>query len=192
VPESVCSRVAGLGVRWLVSLSLVCVLSAPLRAEEPMPSEYEVKADWLLNCARFVDWPGRSFADGQSPFVIGVVGKDPFGKHLDKAFEGKVVKGRAFIVRRLSVDQDLRYCHILFVSTSERKRTRVLLARLKGAPVLTVGETDDFLDQGGMVQFVRKGETIRFTVNLEPAQPACVYLSANLLKVAVSVRGKYE
>jgi YfiR/HmsC-like len=157
-----------------------------------MPSEYEIKAVWLLNCARFVDWPGRSFADAQSPFVIGVVGKDPFGKHLDKAFEGKVVKGRTFIVKRLFVDQNLKDCHILFVSATERKRTRNLLARLKGVPVLTVGETDEFLDQGGMVQFVRKDETICVAVNLEPAQRASVYLIANLLKVAVSVRGKYE
>ena len=151
-----------------------------------------VKANWLLNCARFIEWPERAFSDMHSPFIIGVLGKDPFGKSLDKAFEGKVVKGRPFVVRRLSASQDLKACHILFVSPSERKRTRDLLAKLKGAPVLTVGETDEFLAQGGMMQFVRKEDTIRFAVNLEPAQSARLYLNANLLKVAVSVRGRYE
>jgi hypothetical protein len=165
----------------------------PLRAEDPLPSEYEVKALWLVNCARFVEWPERAFGSAaQSPFDVGVLGKDPFGEYLDKAFEGKVVKGRPFVLKRLSSDRELKSCHILFVAGSERKRTRGLLSKLRGAPVLTVGETDEFLDHGGMVQFVRKERTIRFAVNLEPAQGARVYLSANLLKVAVSVRGKYE
>jgi hypothetical protein len=163
-----------------------------MRAEEAAPSEYEVKALWLLNCARFVDWPEQAFADAQSPFVIGVLGKDPFGKHLKKTLEGRTVKGRSFVVKRVSTDQELKACQILFISTSERKRTRNLLAKLKGAPVLTVGEMDDFLDQGGMIQFVRKDDTIRFAVNLEFAKPAQLYMSAHLLRVATSVRGKYD
>ena len=184
--------VVRLGSRRLLTWSMACALVTPVGASDPGPSEYEVKAVWLLNCSRFVEWPEGAFLDAQSPFVVGVLGKDPFGKHLDKTFEGKVVKSRPFVVRRLSANQDLKACHILFVSTSERKRARDLLAKLKGAPVLTVGETDEFLDQGGMMKFVRKEDTIRFAVNLEPAHRARLRLSANFLKVAISVRGKYE
>lgn len=179
--------------RWLCIGALVSPLTTPLRAQDSISAEYEVKALWLANCARFVEWPERAFGTvAQSPFVVGVLGKDPFGKHLEKAFEGKVVKGHPVVLKRLSGDLDPKFCHILFVAGSERKRMPGLLSRLRGAPVLTVGETDNFLEQGGMVQFVRKQGAIRFAVNLEPAQDARLYVGANLLKVAVSVRGKYE
>jgi hypothetical protein len=161
-------------------------------AEEVGVTEYEVKAAWLLNFARFIDWPSDAFASPADPIVVGVVGKDPFGPHLERTFAGKNVKGRTLAIKRLAADQDLKGCHILFLSSSEKKRHREILEKLKNAPVLTVGEADELLDQGGVISFVRKEGTVRFAINLNAAQRAQLKASANLLKVALSVKGKYD
>ena len=84
----------------------------------------------------------------------------------------------------------MRACHLLFVSMSERRRSRDILEKIRGAPVLAVGESPDFLDQGGVINFLIKDESVRFDINLEPARIARLKLDANLLAVAASVRGK--
>ena len=155
-------------------------------------SEQEIKAAWLFNFARFVEWPTNSFATQTAPIVVGVVGKDPFGKELEKALVGRTIRGRPVLLKRGLAESDLANCHLLFISPSERRRLRDLPEKLRGAPVLTVGETDEFLDQGGIINFVIKENAVRFEINVRPAQRAGLKLDANLLKVAVSVRGRYE
>src|ERR1043166_1966592 len=138
---------------WLCALlaSVAGSGHAPLPAEEAPVSEYRVKAVWLLNFARFVEWPASAFPAAHSPFVVGLLGKDPFGKELEKALEGKMVKGRSFRIKRVSSDPEMRGCHILFVSGTERRRSRDFSEKLRGAAVLSVGEWDEFLDQGGVI-----------------------------------------
>ena len=182
---------------WLRVVALVTLMlvgAGPLcsRAQEASFSEYEVKAAWLLNFARFVNWPTNAFTSSASPIVVGVAGKDPFGRSLEEAFNGKTVKGRPLVVKRPATDLELRQCHILFVSVSERRRFRDISEKLRTQAVLTVGEADDFLDAGGIVNFVLKEKSIRFEINVQAAQTAGLKMEANLLKVAVSVRGKYE
>lgn len=162
-----------------------------LRGAEPQP-EYQVKAVWLLNFARFVEWPADRFSSTDAPFVVGIVGEDPFGPHLESTFAGKTIKGRSFVIKRLDAEDDLKSCHLAFFSNSERRRHRELCDRLRQAAVLTVGDAADFADNGGMIGFVRKDHTIRFHINLDAAQPAGLNFSAQLLKVALSVRGKYK
>ena len=181
------SRLSGL-------LTFACLWFFPhaWAAEEAPLTEYQVKAALLLNFVRYSDWPATAFANPGSPYVVGVAGRDPFGKDLEKAFERKTVKGRPVVLKRVSGEQEMRACHLLFVSSSERRRSRELLDRLAGAPVLTVGDFPDFLDYGGMINFLIKDGSVRFEINLGPARRARLKLDANLLKVAVSVRGKYE
>jgi len=162
------------------------------RAEDAPVSEYDVKAAWLLNFARFVNWPTNAFASPESPILVGIAGKDPFGRSLEKALTGKTVKGRSLVVKKPVTDEELRQCHILFVSISERRRFRDLCDKLRTQPILTVSEADDFLDEGGIVNFVLKEKSIRFEINVQAAQAAGLKMEANLLKVAASVRGKYE
>jgi hypothetical protein len=171
--------------------SLAAWLNGPLRAQEPL-SEHQVKAVWLLNFARFVEWPESAFAGPNDPIVVGVAGKDPFGAGLEKVFSGKTVKGRSFRIRQVSTDQEMRGCHLLFVVSSDRRKPRDWAEKLKRAPVLTVGETEEFLGDGGIINFVLKDSSVRFEINLKAAQAAGLRLDANLLKVAVSVRGKYD
>lgn len=162
------------------------------RSQPASPSEYEVKAALLLNFARLTDWPADAFASPTAPMVIGILGRDPFGKLLEKTFSGKTVDGRSIVVKRLTADPDLKLCHLLFVPASEKHRERALLDKLKEAPVLTVGEHDDFLDHGGAVQFLLKDNSVRFSVNLHPAKSTRLRIHASVLRLAVSVRGKYE
>ena len=184
----------GLWSRVLAMATVILIGAGPVgsRAQETTFSEYEVKAAWLLNFARFVNWPTNTFQSLESPIVVGVAGKDPFGRLLEKAFAGKTVKGRSLVVRHPTTDQELRQCHIVFVSNSERRRLREILEKLGNHAVLTVGESEDFLDQGGVVNFVLKEKSIRFEINVQAAKSAGLRMEANLLKIATSVRGKYE
>jgi len=183
---------AGPGLCFVLAL-LACegAWCAPAQSQSP-PSEYDVKAAMLLNFVRFTDWPTEAFASEQSPFVIGVVGKDPFGEVIDNTFSGKSVKGRSFVVKRLTADQNLKSCHVLFVPASEKRRQRELLDKLRGAPVLTVGETYDFRDHAGAVQFVLKDNSVGFNVNLNAAKAGKLHISSNVLRQAGGVWGKYE
>ncbi|HXG47493.1 MAG TPA: YfiR family protein [Methylomirabilota bacterium] len=174
-------------------LFLACALAGAqmVHGAEPLP-EYQVKAAWLLNFARFVEWPADRFTSAEAPFVVGIVGEDPFGLHLESTFAGKTVKGRSFLIKRLDAGADLTSCHLVFFSSSERRKHREMCDGLRQAAVLTVGDTADFADNGGMIGFVRKDNAIRFHINFDVAQPAGLSLSAQLLKVALSVRGRYK
>jgi hypothetical protein len=181
------------GRRWNGWLAfLFCLWLPAMPAADAPRSEYEVKAALLLNFVRFSDWPSTAFTARNSPYVIGVLGRDPFGNYLEKTFEGKTNRARSFVIRRLSDDQEIRNCHLLFISSSERRRLRDLREKLKGAAVLTVGEMDEFLDYGGVINIRLKNESVKFEINLKAAQAAQLKLDANLVGAADSVRGKYE
>lgn len=179
---------------WLVAACVCLVVAAGghSSAQKPPVSEAEVKATWLLNFARYVEWPADAFAGPDSPVVVGIVGKDPFGPALEKILADRVAKGRRFSLKRLAVEDDLHGCHIVFCSSSEKRRNAEVLKKVRPHPVLTVSESDEFLEQGGILQLVRKDDTIRFAVNLDAAGFARLKVSAKLVKFAVSVRGRYE
>jgi hypothetical protein len=169
----------------------LCATLVPGAGEAPF-SEYQVKSTWLLNFARFVEWPATAFPNAKAPFVVGILGRGPIGTDLEQVFAEKSVKGRAFEIRRLTPDSDVTGCHILFVTASEKRRFADTLAKIAGGPVLTVGETGEFLEQGGIVNFLLKDKTVRFEISLTAAQAAGLKLEVNLLKVAVAVQGKYD
>ncbi len=186
------ARPAGVSRRAWLRLALASLLASATRAPAAEAPEYRIKATWMVNFARFIDWPAASFADADAPIILGVLGKDPFGAELEATVKGVTVKGRSLVVRRFTADQDFSRCHILFISASERRRQRDCLQRLKQAPVLTVGENDDFLAHGGVVNFRLKEGAVRFDINVDAAQPAGLRISAQLLRVAASVNGRYE
>jgi hypothetical protein len=175
----------------LLAVVLACAASVG-RAQPPAPSEPEVKAAMLLNFARYTDWPSAAFASATNSLVIGIVGKDPFGVILDKTCSGKSINGRSIVVKRLSADQNLTQCHLLFVPASEKRRQRDMLGKLRESPVLTVGEDDDFLDRGGAVQLLLKDGSVRFSVNLYAVKAARLRINSSVLQFADSVRGKHE
>jgi hypothetical protein len=163
-------------------LAVLTALMAPATAatEEPAQRlEYRVKAAFLYNFARFVTWPADSPRTSEA-VVIGILGKDPFGALLDSTVLGKTVGGKPFKVRRIPWEGDITGCHLVFIAAS--------IAELSGSAVLTVGETDDFLDAGGMIGFVIEDEAVRIDMNLDAARKAGLEVSSQLLLVARTIR----
>jgi YfiR/HmsC-like len=153
------------------------------RAQAQEPNEYQVKAAFLYNFAKFVDWPAESFADSSAPLIIGVVGTDPFGRALDEAINGKSVSGRQLTVRRLKWGQNLRGCHVLFISSSERQRLPQIMQSLRGSSVLTVGDVEEFIQQGGIINFILEASKVRFEINSRVADQAGLKISSKLLQL---------
>jgi hypothetical protein len=152
------------------------------------PTEYQVKAAFLLNFARFVEWPADAFGGDGSPFVIGVLGNDPFGYALDQTVKDKSVNGRRFAIRRLQTARDTKGCHILFISSSERGHLSQLLSSLNGSPFLTVGDMDRFTQMGGMIGMVLQENKVRFEINVGMTELARLKVSSKLLSLATVIR----
>jgi YfiR/HmsC-like len=171
-------------------LSMILLLSAalPLRAQETGFDEYQVKAAFLYNFAKFVEWPQGTFANAHDPIGICIVGQSPFGLALDDMVRGKKIGDRAFAVRSVADSQQASRCQIMFIGASERKRTRALLEELKGAAILTVGETDDFTDLGGVIGFKLEGTRVRIQVAVDVADHTRLHISSKLLSLAEIVK----
>ena len=175
------------GVAAGLALALALACAPSLSAQEANPTEYQVKAAYLYNFGKFIEWPASTAGPGNS-FSICVLGEDPFGATLDKTIAGENINGKKAVVRRFAKLQDAVHCHILFISSTEEARLAEILAVLDGASVLTVSDIPQFTQRGGMIQFVKEANKVRFEVNLTPAERDGLALNSQLLKVAVNVR----
>jgi hypothetical protein len=175
----------------LWAFTAICWLCAgcPLRAQQRFPysEEYRVKAAFLFNFGKFVDWPGAD-ADSRQPLVIAVYGTDPFGPLLEQTIRDRMVRGRRVTVRRPNRVEDLLPCQILFVASSEKKRLARILEAVEGAGVLVVGEMDGFLRLGGMVALSVDYGKVRFEINGEAVQRSGLKIDAKLLLLAKAPR----
>jgi hypothetical protein len=163
-------------------LILLLLLAAPLRAQAP---EYDLKAAFLFNFAKFVDWPPSAFAGERAPLTICVYGEDPFGPTLDAVVQNERVGERSLLVQRPDSIDDLGECHVLFVSRSEKDRLGEVMSQVKGKPVLTVADTDGFLRAGGVINFVLEGKKVRFLIDQEAAERSGLRISSKLMRLAV-------
>jgi hypothetical protein len=150
--------------------------------------EYRVKAAFLYNFARFVEWPSQTFKKAGNPIAICVVGKDPFDGALDQAGNGQTAQGKSFSVRPLTDIRQIGSCQIVFVSSSERKRLPAIFHELKTSGVLTVGECDNFTAEGGIVNFRIAEGAVRIQINVEAAAQQQLHISSKLLSLAEIVR----
>ena len=146
--------------------------------------EYQVKAAFLFNFAKFVEWPADALPNEHSPIVIGILGEDPFGHILDETVLGKNINGHELQIERAKSVQELKGCQIIFVSSSERKHFSEILKNLQGTDVLTVGETEGFAPGGGIIQLTLRDNRVRLTVNVEAAGRARLKISSRLLALA--------
>lgn len=160
-------------------------------AQQSGPSEYQVKAAFLYNFTKYVEWPDSAFADAGSPFVIGVVGRDPFGSALDRTVDGRTVNGRSIEVRRFRRAEDVSGAHILFVSDSESDRVAKIIEHLGNAHTLVVGDMDEFLERGGTINFLIEDSRVRFEINTDASDRAGLTISSKLLALARSVRSRH-
>jgi YfiR/HmsC-like len=157
--------------------------SSPARADEPLASQ--VKAAFLLNFTKFVQWPALAFADEHAPLAICILGADPFGNTLDEMVKGEAVNGRELVVQRIGRQPAPKACQVLFVTAPEKEAHRVL-AEL-GPGVLTVGEGEKFLQDGGIIAFVIQDRRVRFDIAQSAAARAMLTISSRLMNVARTV-----
>lgn len=150
--------------------------------------EYHVKAAFLYNFAKFVEWPAPTFKNDKDPLRICVLGQNPFGGILRETVEGKTVLGRAFLVAEVPEASQAAGCQILFVSSSEQKRFRSIVAQLRTSPILMVGETEGFANQGGIVNFKLENGRVRLEINVEAAETAKLHISSKVLSLAQIVK----
>jgi hypothetical protein len=150
------------------------------------PTEYELKAVMLFNLARFVDWPAKAFASTNSPIVIGVLGRNPFGNTLDQAVQGETVNGRHLVVEYYDSLEALKPCQILFICSSEKSSLGPILSKLKGQSVLSVSEIEGFTKiPGGMIRFyTNEQRKIRLRLNLDSTRSEGLGVSSKLIQVA--------
>lgn len=168
---------------WIVLwFAAVFSLAPVVRAQSASQREYEIKAAYLYNFIKYVDWP--SYGD---TITIGVLGGNPFGPAL-APLNGKIVKGRRLVVRELDSVRDAQKCQIIFVSASERQRLQEIFETLRSARVLTVGETQGFADGGGMINFIEENNKVRFEINAGAARRTGLNISSELLKLAKLVK----
>lgn len=153
-------------------------------ADEPS-LEYQVKAAFLLNFTKFVEWPQSAFADATAPFGICVLGKDPFGRTLDDVAEGETVQGRTLAVHRITQLPPGHSCQLLYIDAPPAERARLLEGA--GPGVLTVGEGQAFVREGGVIGFIPDNRKVRFDINQSAAERSGLKLSSRLLSVARTV-----
>ncbi|MDB6126834.1 MAG: YfiR family protein [Verrucomicrobia bacterium] len=176
--------------RWLrrTSSALVLVLLAVF-AIEPVTGraasrEYDLKAAFLYNFATFGEWPQSAFASASSPFVIGVLGPDPFGSALEEIVVGERIKGRPIVIRRFErPEQALQGCQILFVSAAEKRHLREILSVVRDRPILTVADLPGFVESGGLIGFTTSAR-IGIQVNPVALRAANLNISPKLLRLA--------
>jgi hypothetical protein len=166
----------------LARLSMVLLASLAMAAAAP--SEYQVKAVFLFNFTQFVEWPAQSFADARAPFVIGVLGRDPFGSALDEAVRGETVNGRALVVERYRSVTELKPCQILFIDRSAGTGVDETLESLEHQGTLTVSDSDGEASSHVIIRFLSAGKKVRLRINVDSARDAGLTISSKLLRPA--------
>ena len=165
-------------------ISLVALAGSFASAARQDPTEYGLKSVFLYQFCRFMEWPSSAFSGPNDPLIIGVVGEDPFGSLLREAVAGETYHGRPIRIEHYRNAREIKRCHLLFVSASEVDEMGEILSRVSGKNVITVGESDGFLDHGGMIALTADHERVRLRVNASNLRAANVDVSSKLLRVA--------
>jgi hypothetical protein len=147
-------------------------------------TEYQVKAAYLFNFGQFVEWPAQAYDSPNAPFVIGVVGEDPFGNTLDEAIAGESLGGHPLIVRRFKTPRDISACNILFIGRSEAARLEETLKALQGRSVLTVTDITGAERRGAIIVLVNENNRVRMRINVAAARASNLVISSKLLRPA--------
>lgn len=171
--------------------SMVLAIGFQTRAQDSQPTEYQIKAAFIYNFARFVQWPPQAFPETNSPMTIGLLGENVFGGALAQTIAGKTIKGHPLQFKECNSLAEAVNCQVLFISASEKKHFGKILGRLKGASILTVsesppGDSNDFMGNGGMIDLVIVDDKVRFVINNDAAKKAGLVISSKLLSLAIN------
>jgi hypothetical protein len=163
-----------------IAAGLLCISAAAGQSLD----EYQVKAGFVSSFANFVEWPPEAFKGPHDPFAICILGRSPFGHSLEDLVAGKVVENRGFVVREISEVSQAGGCHILFITSSERLRFRAILAKLGDQSVFSIGDTNDFIAEGGVANLRIESGKVRIEINAEAAKEKNLRISSRLMQLA--------
>jgi hypothetical protein len=171
--------------RWLPLVACFIVASLSPQACPATPAaEYQVKAAYLFNFGQFVEWPSQAYDSPISPFIIGVVGEDPFGKTLDEVIAGESLAGHPLVIKRFRKIEDIAACNILFIGRSEAARLDETIDAMKGRSVLTVTDITGAEQRGAIIVLVNDNNRIRMRINVAAAKANNLVISSKLLRPA--------
>jgi hypothetical protein len=176
--------------QWMTCVAAAILLApAPAAAQQPDSSEAPVKAAFLYNFTKFVEWPDTAFAQPSAPFVVCAFADAAFRRALEAILENEQVRGRPITVAPASLE-DPRGCHIAYFAQGEAERQERMLDAVKHLPVLTVGEGRRFLERGGQISFLVENDRVRFAISRRAAGAAKLTISSKLLRVARDFDGR--
>ena len=184
----------GRSIQRILLIVAAGVAAAPPAAlgQSAVPKEYQVKAAFLFHFVQFVEWPPSAFASPDSPICIGVLGENPFGTALEEVVRGEKVQNRNLIVQSAPRVENLRDCHLVFISKSETARMAAILADLDTRPVLTVSEVDSLTQRGAVINLFLAGSKVRFEINPAAARRKGLKISSQLLSLGRILDGPEE
>jgi hypothetical protein len=175
----------------MITVSVLGIAIFDVSAEAKPSPEYLIKAAFLFNFAKFVEWPADAFKDDLSPINLCILGIDPFGPALD-ILKDKKVKGRPLRIKRVHKVDDIEACHILFISASEKENLKQILYALRNLSTLTVSEIEGFAQMGGIINFIIVNKKVHFEINTDAAEQSRLKISSQLLKLAKIVTSETE
>jgi hypothetical protein len=167
-----------------VTVILLTAGALPLHAQQKSAAEYQVKAVFLYNFTQFVDWPPGSFTSPDDPFIIGIVGDDPFGNYLDEAIANEKIGTHPIQVRRFNGLKGIGACHMLYINSDDPDWVERVLNSIEGKNILTVSDAPAFNKMGGMIRFFKEDNKIRLQINISRSKEAQLSISSKLLSVA--------
>jgi len=169
---------------FIVLLCLILCMAMQVGANTKTPSEYAVKAAFLYNFTKFVEWPSDVPDDNDSLLRICVIGESPFGDELENIIEGKKVGGKSVMVTYTKSVKDVVSCDVVFIAQSEKKKLNRILKVLTNRAILTISDIDDFAERGGTIGFFVEDNRIRFKINVDAAEETGLQISSKLLRLA--------
>ncbi len=178
----------GLPVVPIVFCLLQVLIPTKAGGQEDVVDEYKLKAAMLYHLTRFVEWPPTAYLDHHSPILLCILGRDPFANSINSTLPEETDNGRLVLIRHLQSEKEIPGCHILYISSSERKTADRIFSTLNGSSILTVGEMAQFAAHGGMIQFSLEEQHVRFDINLDAASRAGIKISSKLLALAQIVK----
>jgi hypothetical protein len=167
-----------------VPLLAALLAMAAIARGEPPSREYQLKAVFIYNFAQFTTWPDKAFASDKAPFVVGIIGPDPFGDALHGVMDGKSIAGHPVVFKHFAFADEVGDCQLLFVPASENDKLEAIFKKIADRPILSVGETAEFPGAGGTIRFFIDDNKIHFEVNLDSANKAGLKISSKLLSLA--------
>jgi len=178
------ARLGGLAL----AVTLVALSSGEVAAQTSPYTLYQHKALYLFNFAKYTEWPKQAFADDNAPFLLGILGTDPFHADID-IIKGKTIKGRKLVIRYFHFVQEVTNCHLLFICASETNNLAQILQAVEHLSILTISEADGFIEHSGMINLVAEQKTagsqvVAFEINQAAAEKANLRLDTQLLKLA--------